>query len=68
MNIIDVGGIRLAGNNWNLVACNKKAGFNLVSPHGSFEDMNVKIIGKRDVIVEYCTDGNAYFILESLIV
>nr|KAI8751172.1 filamin-B [Biomphalaria glabrata] len=44
VNIVDVGGIRLLGDNWNLVSCNKKASFNLVSPSGSFEDMNVKII------------------------
>ncbi|XP_059143816.1 filamin-B-like, partial [Physella acuta] len=44
VNVIDVGGIRITGDQWNAVSCNKKAGFNVVSPHGSFEEMSVRII------------------------
>ncbi|GFO22813.1 filamin-a [Plakobranchus ocellatus] len=53
VSMIDVGGIRITGDHWNLISLDERAAFNIVSPHGSFDDLSVKIIAPNGANVPF---------------
>ncbi|GFR83448.1 filamin-A [Elysia marginata] len=53
VNVVDVGGIRITGDHWNLIPLEERAGFSIVSPHGSFDDLSVKIVAPNGTHVPF---------------